>query len=132
MYERKDIYTVSEVLDKVIRLHKSHRPKDFIKVKFGEDWINMASQRYKVFKDKGVKCVCCGREGVLFIKERTPGTEKYHFNLYAIDDSGDLILMTKDHIIPRAKGGKNRLDNYQPMCQPCNVEKGAKIKEQAG
>ena len=47
----------------------------------------------------------------------------YHFNLYAINDSGDEVLMTKDHIIPKSKGGKNHLSNYQPMCCYCNCKK---------
>lgn len=31
-----------------------------------------------------------------------------------------------DHVIPTSWGGPNRLDNYLPMCQPCNSAKGAR------
>ena len=34
--------------------------------------------------------------------------------------------MTKDHIIPKSKGGKNELSNYQTMCTYCNNEKADK------
>jgi hypothetical protein len=44
-------------------------------------------------------------------------------NLYAIDKNGNEILMTKDHIVPKSKGGANALYNYQPMCSHCNAEK---------
>ena len=45
-----------------------------------------------------------------------------HFNLYAELD-GYIVLMTKDHIVPRSKGGKNMLENYQTMCCLCNSAK---------
>jgi hypothetical protein len=30
---------------------------------------------------------------------------------------------TKDHIVPKAKGGQNANWNYVPACQPCNNKK---------
>ena len=38
-------------------------------------------------------------------------------------DGNNTILFTKDHILPRSKGGKNWLQNYQTMCYNCNQEK---------
>lgn len=32
--------------------------------------------------------------------------------------------MTKDHIIPKSKDGKDDISNYQTMCYKCNLEKG--------
>lgn len=32
--------------------------------------------------------------------------------------------MTIDHIIPKSKGGKDTLDNLQPMYPQCNTLKG--------
>ena len=43
-----------------------------------------------------------------------------------IDDNGQEVLITKDHIIPKSKGGKDKLDNYQTMCVRCNKRKGNK------
>ena len=35
--------------------------------------------------------------------------------------------LTKDHIIPRAAGGADSLNNYQPMCERCNEKKADKV-----
>jgi hypothetical protein len=57
--------------------------------------------------------------------ERDSGSPTYHLNLYALDSDGREILMTHDHILARADGGKNHLSNTQTMCAPCNFKKGS-------
>ena len=46
-----------------------------------------------------------------------------------IDDNGEEILMTKDHILPRSKGGIDDISNYQTMCKLCNEAKGNKLED---
>jgi len=46
-----------------------------------------------------------------------------HLDLYGLDEQGDLVMITLDHIKPKSKGGKNEVSNYQPMCKPHNEEK---------
>lgn len=75
------------------------------------------------------KCVVCGIEGKYFAKEKFADQSTYHLNLYAVDDNGDEILMTKDHIIPRSKGGIDDISNYQTMCKLCNEAKGNKLED---
>ena len=95
---------------------------------FDGHMVKMTSQRYQLFKTKGVTCVECGLVGEFFGLEKNRGQEgeRYHFNLYGIRD-GQEVLMTKDHIMPKSKGGLNTLDNYQVMCFDCNMEKADKI-----
>lgn len=82
--------------------------------------VHSKSLRYMTFYQKGVKCVCCGKEGTHFKLCGEEGTNRRHFNLYA--DDGTLI--TKDHIIPASKGGRDHVSNMQPMCTLCNGAKG--------
>jgi 5-methylcytosine-specific restriction endonuclease McrA len=93
--------------------------------------VKMASDRYKTFKNSGLKCVSCGIEGQYFVLERgvdDKQNKRFHFNLYAIDKDGNEVLMTKDHIYPKSKGGRNLKENLQTMCKNCNCEKSDKIE----
>jgi 5-methylcytosine-specific restriction endonuclease McrA len=61
--------------------------------------------------------------GAYFLLESHLPEQNPHLNLY----SEDHVLMTKDHIIPRSKGGKNHMSNYQTLCYECNQEKRDKL-----
>lgn len=37
-----------------------------------------------------------------------------------------------DHVVPLARGGANSIDNVQPLCQTCNLRKGAKTEDYRG
>lgn len=88
--------------------------------------IAMGSPRLLLFKNYR-ECVVCGLKGNIFIIDIqiSGNTKKAHLNLYHIKD-GILTLMTKDHIIPRSRGGKDHQDNLQVMCRDCNQLKGSR------
>jgi hypothetical protein len=93
--------------------------------------IKMGSHRYQLFALKGTNCVRCGLKGKFFALEKCI-RDKYskpHFNLYGVDKNGHEVMLTKDHIIPKSKGGKNILTNYQPLCIHCNQHKADKIEK---
>lgn len=97
---------------------------------FAGKTVRMSSLRYRVFRTSGTKCVKCGIEGCFFALERdrhTKSEKSYHFNLYAIDENGHEVLMTKDHIIPKSRGGTDHISNLQTMCANCNNAKGSTI-----
>lgn len=136
MLERKCIISIEEVesILKEIVLNNlrgskksSKKVGKTLEVEIRGEKIYALSDRYKVFFTKGYKCCDCGIEGKYFALERgvnQSNEDRYHLNLYAIDKNGKEVLMTKDHIIPKSLGGKNRLDNYQTMCCICNEQKG--------
>ena len=109
-------FPVSEVLSQVYRGKKvfEHNNKKY--------HVNMNSQRYFVFKEN-IFCVCCGIEGTKMFLEYHPSDMSPHFNLYG-EHEGELVLMTKDHILAKACGGDDRHSNYQTMCLTCNNLKG--------
>lgn len=125
---RKEIYSIEEVKDKVKNV-LFEKDRQLAKVDFDGDLIKGNSQRYQTFFTKGCKCVVCGIEGKYFAKERHLQDKTYHLNLYAVDDNGDEILMTKDHIMPHSKGGIDDISNYQTMCKLCNEAKGNKLED---
>ena len=90
-------------------------------------YVKMNSVRYTLFK-KNPHCTSCGLCGSIFLLEK-PATQHIgatkpmaHFNLYAIENN-ELILMTKDHFIPRSQGGIDGFSNYNTMCGICNALK---------
>ena len=122
MLERKSIHSIEEV--KLATEDVLFNPKKE-KINFNGHIIKANSQRYQTFFKSGCNCVQCGINGKFFAMERTLNTnEQYHLNLNAITKDGEEVLMTKDHIVPKSKGGKNSISNYQTMCTKCNNKKG--------
>lgn len=37
--------------------------------------------------------------------------------------------LTLDHIVPKSRGGSNRIENFQLLCAPCNYAKGNTLDE---
>jgi 5-methylcytosine-specific restriction endonuclease McrA len=95
------------------------------KINIGPVSVNCASIRLQTFK-KDTVCVSCGIQGEFFWLERN-GNPQYHLNLYGLNEYGHEVLMTKDHIIPKSKGGSNGLHNMQTMCTKCNLKKADKL-----
>lgn len=123
-YIRKEIYSIDFVKRKTQDVLFIDRKGKDSEVNFDGDMIYGNSHRYQTFFTKGTKCACCGLEGKYFAKEKCKDVNRYHLNLYGVDENGNEVLMTKDHILPKSKGGRNHLDNYQTMCIRCNMLKG--------
>lgn len=113
MREFKQVYPLQQVLDLIGPWGKH----------IDGDYIRLGGLRLYTFKTMGVKCVNCGIEGAFFCKERDDHSPRFFMQLYAVTVDGGRVLMTKDHIKPLSKGGKNYAGNVQPMCAPCNERK---------
>lgn len=88
--------------------------------------VNTKSMRLKTFTYKGTTCACCGLKASFFALERGTATAegaRPHLNLWGVNDAGEEVLFTQDHIQPLAKKGQDTLANSQTMCGPCNWAK---------
>lgn len=85
-----------------------------------------SSQRLELFFAKGTICVECGIEGTIYVLETHDLNVPGHLNLYA-ETRGGRVMLTKDHILPRSKGGRDIQANYVPMCRPCNETKANRL-----
>lgn len=121
IYYRLNIYEVDEILE---FLKDSHGMKYNNYEGFK---IKTSSMRMQTFYTKGCECCKCKRKGKYFALERSIDHRMYHLNLYGFED-GKEILFTKDHITPKSKGGKDKLENFQTMCVKCNQDKADKIE----
>lgn len=105
----------------------------FNRIHFGRQYIpghknkiKFSSLRFYVFKEKGLRCVNCGVEAIIVSLDaylRQGIFKDPHFNFYGLYGNGEVFMLTKDHIIPISMGGKNKLENLQPMCNRCNGTK---------
>jgi len=86
-------------------------------------FVKMNSDRHVLFK-RNRACVACGLVGTKVYLDVNPVDRSPHFNFYA-EENGRLVLMTKDHIFPKSKGGLDTPDNYQTCCSVCNNLKAA-------
>ena len=119
---------ISDPLDFLQHVEMHHAKKDFMHMNGVS--IKLGSDRYKVFKFKGLTCSHCQKVASFMAIETfkiKSETLSYHINLYGYDEQGEEILFTKDHIVPKSKGGADLFDNYQTMCTVCNAKKGSKI-----
>ena len=120
MFRNPKAYAVADILPHIRRPTKSD-PKPVLDL--DGDEVKVYSLRLRTFKEKGLRCVTCGVEGTHFYKERATQDVRWHINLWGVTPDGVEVMLTKDHIQPRAKGGRDRMDNMQPMCRPCNIAK---------
>jgi hypothetical protein len=92
--------------------------------------VNTNSDRYILFKNKGVKCPDCDFVAT-YARLTVTGPDRAHFNFYGLNKHGKEVMLTKDHIIPSSVSTGNKLlkrflnsqRNYQPMCEKCNKKK---------
>ena len=83
--------------------------------------VKTKDDRYLNFIKHGFKCSRCGTEGK-YINLESNSQKGNHLNVYA-EKNGQPILLTKDHIYPKSKGGLNNIKNYQVLCEECNNKK---------
>ena len=119
-------YTIAEGIE-LLKAPRKKRVADGMKISAPggvELYLHMNNN------SEAIKCWHCGLEATVFVLEhrhRCFGQAPI-LELYAKVD-GRLILMTRDHIIPRAVGGTDAVENLRPGCTKCNGKRGHKMTE---
>lgn len=120
---------VSEVLSKMDESTLKYKSEFFDGAE-----VNIGMLNLRLFKSSGTDCVHCNLKGEYFRVEKmgfgSSIFNEWHLNLYGINARNEEVLLTKDHIIPRSKGGTDDLRNLQPMCEVCNKRKDSMPMEQ--
>jgi 5-methylcytosine-specific restriction endonuclease McrA len=65
--------------------------------------------------------------GKITVKEWRALKEKYNYTCLCCRRREPEIKLTLDHVLPLVKGGRNIIDNAQPLCGSCNSSKGTKV-----
>jgi len=81
--------------------------------------------RLRVFAYKGVRCIHCGIEGNKLVKHRQ-SNGYIHIDIFYWGKNRQMLI-TRDHLFPKSKGGSDSLDNLYPMCERCNHKKGDRL-----
>lgn len=126
MRERCSVLAIDEVLPFIGWTTDTGYYSKKLRHTFHGHGVKIGSLRLHTFKEHGLECVNCGIKGAFFALERTNKKYPWNLELYAIDSNGEEVLMTKDHIKPKSKGGKDHISNTQTMCTSCNMKKGNK------
>ena len=90
-------------------------------IEIGGYKVKTKDDRYLNFIKNGFRCAKCGIEAK-YVNLENNTKNKNHLNVYAIKNDRE-ILLTKDHIYPKSKGGLDDIINYQVLCEECNCNK---------
>lgn len=83
--------------------------------------VKLGSTRLMTYT-KSLMCALCGEFKIecFVVQKNSLGP---HLNPYGSNASGHIRMFTSDHIIPKARGGPDSLENRQPACEKCNTNK---------
>lgn len=73
-------------------------------------------------KGQPITCHFCGCQADRWVAEKGRRDKLGHpvLNLFATGRDSGIVMMTRDHIIPKSLGGTDAVANLRPACGPCN------------
>jgi 5-methylcytosine-specific restriction endonuclease McrA len=110
--ERIKEFTVEELLP--------HIGRDKPKIEHNEYTVRTDTRTLQCFAEHGIECQLCGLKGEFFVMEKNLRTQQTYLHLYGVDTDDEIIMMTKDHIVPKSRLGSNDISNLRTMCERCN------------
>jgi len=118
-------YGIKEILNQV-RFIRNEELRRLKKINLEGYPIKICNLSLQTFKKKSIRCAKCGLVANVFRLVYDEYSNVF-LGLFFVD-SNRVIRFTKDHIIPKSKGGKNTLSNLQTMCEPHNLLKDDRIE----
>lgn len=109
-----------------LRLNPEYRKKQLI---WNEKWRknNLEKVRFIKLKSQYKRQNRLGKADYSF-EDWKNLKKKHNYECLGCNRKEPEIKLTVDHIIPISKGGKNSLDNIQPLCGSCNSRKNNNTK----
>jgi 5-methylcytosine-specific restriction endonuclease McrA len=121
-WENLKTYSIDYIFDLI---SKTPKEKWFL----DRDNTRIKLERVKFFRKHGTECIRCGTKGTHFSLRKDNGGNN-HVDLYGYTDEGLEVLINRDHIVPKSRGGVDNYSNMQPMCMVCNSIKGNYLEEE--
>jgi len=110
-----DKKATAETRKKQSDAHKGKRPNNYI-----------GGYEYKLFVNKNRRVMKLGNGGSHTFEQWRALKERYNFICLCCKKFEPEITLSEDHIIPLSKGGRDDIENIQPLCRSCNSRKHAK------
>lgn len=81
---------------------------------------------FKILAPGPIQCWNCGCAADRWIADKGQNDKigVPVLNLYGTRSDGQLVLMNRDHIIPKSLGGIDNIANLRPACEICNGQRG--------
>lgn len=116
-----------EVGMNAIKNNLQEKEKAF-RVQVGSHEVHVTSLRLRTFYADGAKCYICAKEATHFSADlfsNRPSNQRQiaHMNMWGVDEDGEELLFTHDHVLARSLGGGDHLGNTKTCCTKCNNQK---------
>lgn len=84
---------------------------------------------FKSLRNQPIVCWKCNAIADRWVcgKGKTDLQSKPVLNLFGRTPTGLLVMMTRDHIIPKSLGGVDHNENLRPGCEVCNSDRGNEL-----
>lgn len=115
-------FSRERVLFKFFNSYQIDNASQFLNTKIK---IQNVPRSLKFFLQKGTKCQYCQTEGIYVVSGIYRGGCTVKKTRLLFDEN--FVMMTRDHILAKANGGKSVMENLQTLCATCNVRKADKV-----
>lgn len=109
--------------DKIRKIRREYVKNNPDKIKeLNRKWYKDHPEKTRA-KNRKYKSRKRGNGGVITVLQEKELYKFYNFTCLCCERREPEVKMTLDHVLPISKGGKNVIENAQPLCKSCNSRK---------